>query len=65
MIRPVVGGGGRTYLKQNLFHSRMIRPVVGGGGAACLKTWVRVQQLIILFILFIHVPYAANRFSGT
>ena len=26
-----------TYLKQNLFHSRMIRPVVGGGGPTCLK----------------------------
>ena len=37
MIRPVVGGGGPTYLKQNLFHSRMIHPVVGGGGAAYLK----------------------------
>ena len=36
-IRPVVGGGGRTCLKQNLFHSRMIRPVVGGGGRTCLK----------------------------
>ena len=31
MIRPVVGGGGPTCLKQNLFHSRMIHPVVGGG----------------------------------
>ena len=37
MIRTVVGGGGRTCLKQNLFHSRMIRPVVGGGGPTCLK----------------------------
>ena len=37
MIRPVVGGGGPTCLKQNLFHSRMIRPVVGGGGPTCLK----------------------------
>ena len=37
MIRPVVGGGGRTYLKQNLFHPRMIRPVVGGGGRTYLK----------------------------
>ena len=37
MIRPVVGGGGPTYLKQNLFHSRMIRPVVGGGDPTCLK----------------------------
>ena len=37
MIRPVVGGGGPTCLKQNLFHSRMIRTVVGGGGPTCLK----------------------------
>ena len=38
-MRPVtvVGGGGWTCLKQNLFHSRMIRPVVGGGGPTCLK----------------------------
>ena len=37
MIRPVVGGGGPTYLKQNLFHLKsIIGPVptgaaIGGG----------------------------------
>ena len=36
-MRTVVGGGGWTCLKQNLFHSRMIRTVVGGGGRTCLK----------------------------
>ena len=36
-MRTVVVGGGGTYLKQNLFHSRMVRPVVGSGGPACLK----------------------------
>ena len=40
MIRPVVRGGGRTYLKQDLFHSRMIRPVVGGGRPARRQTGV-------------------------
>ena len=38
MIRPA-GGGGRTCLKQNLFHPRMIRPVVWGG--ACLRSNTR------------------------
>ena len=34
------GGGGPTYLKQNLFHPRMIRPVAGGGRPARRQTGV-------------------------
>ena len=34
-------GGGRTCLKQNLFHSRMICTVVGGGGRTCLRSNTR------------------------
>ena len=41
ILAPVVVVGGPsvlvTYLKQNLFHSRMIRTVAVGGGPAYLK----------------------------